>query len=162
MKTDLPRYVFFGTPQVAVWVLEELEAAGMLPVVIVTATDKPAGRGMALATPPVKEWADVHGIPTLQPEKLDRTFREALAQYECDVFLVAAYGKILTSKMLTLAPHGCVNMHPSMLPKYRGASPIESQILEDESNVGVSIMVMDEEMDHGPIGRFVVFLPARG
>lgn len=145
------KYAFFGTPMVAVWVLEELEATGMLPVVIVTAPDKRAGRGMALTPSPVKVWAEERNIPVLQPEKLDQAFRDALAAYTCDVFLVAAYGKILSDRALTLASHGCLNVHPSLLPKYRGAAPIESQILADEKDVGVSIMVLDAEMDHGPI-----------
>lgn len=145
------KFAFFGTPQVAVWVLDELEKAGMLPQVIVTAPDKPAGRGLALTAPPAKEWAAARGIPVLQPEKLNAAFREALAAYGSDVFLVAAYGKILRSDVLTMSPHGCLNVHPSLLPKYRGAAPIESQILADEQPVGVSLMLMDEEMDHGPI-----------
>ncbi|MDB5237286.1 MAG: Methionyl-tRNA formyltransferase [Parcubacteria group bacterium] len=150
MKTDL-RYAFFGTPMVAVWVLEELEAAGMLPAVIVTAPDKPAGRGMQLTPPQVKVWALERGIPVLQPEKLNAVFVSELASYECDVFLVAAYGKILRERILTLAPSGCLNVHPSLLPKYRGAAPIEAQILADEKDIGVSLMQMDAEMDHGPI-----------
>lgn len=151
MKTDSPTYAFFGTPMVAVWVLEELETAGMLPAVIVTAPDRPAGRGMQLQKPEVKVWAEAHGIPVLQPEKLDDAFVSELATYACDVFLVAAYGKILRDNILTLAPHGCLNVHPSLLPKYRGAAPIEAQLLADEKDVGVSLMQMDAEMDHGPI-----------
>lgn len=148
MKTS---FAFFGTPSVAVWVLEELEAAGQLPAVVVTAPDKPAGRGMNMTPSPVKVWAEERKIPVLQPEKLNQAFRDALTAYGCDVFVVAAYGKIMSQKVLSLAPQGCLNMHPSILPKYRGAAPIESQILADEQDVGVSIMVMDEEMDHGPI-----------
>ncbi|HEV7121427.1 MAG TPA: methionyl-tRNA formyltransferase [Candidatus Paceibacterota bacterium] len=150
MKSDL-RFAFFGTPMVAVWVLEELAAAGMLPAVIITAPDKPAGRGMQLQKPDAKLWAEARGIPVLQPEKLDDAFAVALAAYACDVFLVAAYGKILREDILTLAPHGCLNVHPSLLPKYRGAAPIEAQLLADERDVGVSLMQMDAEMDHGPI-----------
>jgi methionyl-tRNA formyltransferase len=152
MKIDRSvRFAFFGTPMVAVWVLEELKTAGMLPAVIVTAPDKPAGRGMELTKPAVKVWAEEHAIPLLQPEKLNAEFREAIAAYECEVFLVAAYGKIMSNRVLAIPPHGCLNVHPSLLPKYRGAAPIESQILADESAVGVSLMQMDEEMDHGPI-----------
>ncbi len=151
MKTDSPRYAYFGTPMVAVWVLEELETAGMLPAVIVTAPDKPSGRGMHLSQPAVKTWALERNIPVLQPEKLNDAFVAELHAYEPEVLLVAAYGKILRENILTLAPHGCLNVHPSMLPKYRGAAPIEAQILADEPNVGVSLMLMDAEMDHGPI-----------
>lgn len=150
MKTDF-RYGYFGTPMVAVWVLEELEEAGILPAVIVTAPDAPAGRGMQLAQPAVKVWALERGIPVLQPEKLDASFVAELSAYNCDVLLVAAYGKILRENILMLAPHGCLNVHPSLLPKYRGAAPIEGQILADEKDVGVTLMQMDAEMDHGPI-----------
>ncbi|KND50892.1 MAG: methionyl-tRNA formyltransferase [Parcubacteria bacterium C7867-007] len=150
MKNNI-RYAFFGTPMVAVWVLEEMEQAGMLPVVVITAPDRPAGRGMQLSEPEVKVWAQERNIPVLQPEKLGKEFRAELSTYECEVFLVAAYGKILGEKLLALAPRGCINVHPSLLPKYRGAAPIEGQILADEKEVGVSIMQLDSEMDHGPI-----------
>jgi methionyl-tRNA formyltransferase len=106
---------------------------------------------MQLQKPDAKLWAEARGIPVLQPEKLDDAFAVALAAYACDVFLVAAYGKILREDILTLAPHGCLNVHPSLLPKYRGAAPIEAQLLADERDVGVSLMQMDAEMDHGPI-----------
>ncbi len=149
--SDSIQYGFFGTPQVAAWVLDEMEAAGMLPAVIVTAPDKPAGRGMQLQAPEAKKWGEARGIPVLQPEKLDSTFLAALAPYACSVFLVAAYGKILRERVLTAAPYGCINVHPSLLPKYRGAAPIEAQILADEPEVGVSLMHLDAEMDHGPL-----------
>lgn len=151
MKTDAFKFAFFGTPMVAVWVLEELEAAGLRPAAIVTAPDRPAGRGMQLSQPEVKVWALERGIPVLQPEKLDDDFYTNISAYECDVFLVAAYGKILRENILTLPSRGCINVHPSLLPKYRGAAPIESQILADEKDIGVSLMQMDAEMDHGPI-----------
>src|SRR4051812_23685428 len=88
MKTDALKYAFFGTPMVAVWVLEQLEAAGMLPAVIVTAPDRPAGRGMQLAQTEVKVWALERGIPVLQPEKLNDDFYTEISSYACDVFLV--------------------------------------------------------------------------
>jgi len=136
---------------VAVWVLEEMEKAEMLPKVIVTAPDRPAGRGMQLTESEVKVWAREHNIPILQPEKLDAAFRTEISAYECEVFVVAAYGKILSKRVLSLTPHGCINVHPSLLPKYRGAAPIEGQILSDEKEVGVSIMLLDEGMDTGPV-----------
>jgi methionyl-tRNA formyltransferase len=151
MEPNPYSYAFFGTPTVGVWVLDEMAAAGLMPKVIVTAPDRPAGRGMRMTPSPVKVWAEEHSIPVLQPEKLGREFRATLASYGAEVFLIAAYGKILRPTVLTLAPHGCLNVHPSLLPKYRGASPIESQILADERKVGVSLMVLDEEMDHGPL-----------
>mgnify|MGYP001608855770 CR=1 FL=1 len=151
MANNELRYAFFGTPLVGVWVLEELAAAGMLPSVVVSAPDRPQGRGMRLQAPPVKEWAIAHSIPVLQPEKLNQEFIDEVSEYGCEVFLVAAYGKILKQRILDLPAHGCLNVHPSLLPKYRGAAPIEGQILADDSDVGVSFMLMDAEMDHGPI-----------
>ena len=146
-----PKFVFFGTPQFSVIILEELAAAGLLPDLVVTAPDKPAGRGMELTPPPVKIWALKHSIPVLQPEKLDEDFVSKLLTADCNLFLVAAYGKILPKSVLDIPIRGAVNVHPSLLPYYRGASPIESQILADEKSVGVSIMLMDELMDHGPL-----------
>lgn len=151
---------FFGTPIFAVYVLEELKTMGIEPDIIVTAPDKPAGRGLELTAPPVKEWALEQGIPVLQPESLkeqnlpDRQAGDALEllqNSEWDLFIVAAYGKILPKSVIDLPRRGVLNVHPSLLPKFRGASPVESQILEDEQETGVSIMLIDEEMDHGPI-----------
>ena len=158
--------VFFGTPAFAVFVLEELHDAGITPDIIVTAPDKPAGRGLVLKAPPVKEWAEEHDIPVLQPETLKQPSvqppevaqnaetekaMDILLNSEWDVFLVAAYGKILPKNIIDAPARGVLNVHPSLLPRFRGASPIESQILGDEKTVGVSIMQIDEEMDHGPI-----------
>lgn len=145
--------VFFGTPRFAVYVLQALEKAGVLPDVVVTAPDRPAGRGLLIQEPPVKAWALERDIPVLQPENLKEE-NEALVllkNSEWDLFLVAAYGSILPKDILALAQKGALNVHPSLLPKFRGASPIKSQILADEKTVGVSIMLMDEKMDHGPI-----------
>lgn len=143
-------YVFFGTPRFAARALDELTAANLLPELIVTAPDKPAGRGLELTPPAVKEWAIAHNIPYIQPASLKDIPSELTAK-KFDVFVVAAYGKILRESILSLPTHGCVNLHPSMLPRFRGASPIESQILADEHPVGVSVMCMDAEMDHGDI-----------
>lgn len=152
-STDDTGIVFFGTPQFAVYTLDALEAAGILPSIIVCAPDRPAGRGLELTEPPVKRWALERDIPVLQPESV-RKENEAttlLKNSEWDLFLVAAYGKILPKDILALPRRGTLNVHPSLLPKFRGASPIESQILADEKNTGVTIMLMDEELDHGPI-----------
>ncbi|OHA80811.1 MAG: hypothetical protein A2675_01695 [Candidatus Yonathbacteria bacterium RIFCSPHIGHO2_01_FULL_51_10] len=144
------RFAFFGTPQVAVYVLEELEREGFIPEVIITAPDAPAGRGMKITAPPTKVWAEAHGIPILQPEKLDDAFLSILRDAHCDLFIVAAYGKIIPERIFHLPRHETLNVHPSLLPRLRGASPIQSAILE-ESETGVSIMLIDNEMDHGPI-----------
>ena len=143
--------VFFGTPQFAVYVLEELEKAGVVPSLIVTAPDRPKGRGLVLTPPPVKDWALARDIAYLQPEKLAGDDLDVLLNTEWDLFIVAAYGKILPEPLVHAPTHGTLNVHPSLLPKFRGASPIESQILADERTVGVTIMKLDKEMDHGPI-----------
>lgn len=151
--TDQPSIAFFGTPRFAVYVLDALEKTGVLPDVVITAPDRPAGRGLELHAPPVKDWALERDIPVLQPENLKQE-SEVLAllkNSEWDLFLVAAYGKILPKDVLDTPQKGALNVHPSLLPKFRGASPIESQILSDEKTVGVTIMFMDEKMDHGSI-----------
>lgn len=147
------RIAFFGTPQFAVTVLEKLKESGIVPALIVTAPDKPAGRGLTLTPPPVKEWAIREDVAYLQPRTLkgDDPEKDLLINSEWDLFIVAAYGKILPGDILALPRGGTLNVHPSLLPRFRGASPIESQILADEKVVGVSIMLMDEEMDHGPV-----------
>lgn len=144
-------FVFWGTPQFAVFVLEELLQAGLKPELIVTAPDKPQGRGLILTPPPVKIWAEKNGIPFLQPEKLDDDFISKLKVKPCELFIITAYGKIIPKNILDIPAKGTLNVHPSLLPKYRGASPIQSQILENEKEIGVTIMLIDEEMDHGPI-----------
>jgi methionyl-tRNA formyltransferase len=145
-------YIFFGTPDFSVIILEQLAQGGFLPKLIVTGPDKPKGRNLAMTPPPVKVWAQSHGIPVIQPTTLkDDALATALAEQKADVFIVAAYGKILPKKILDIPPKGVLNVHPSLLPHLRGSSPIESAILRDEKETGVSIMLLDEEMDHGPI-----------
>ena len=144
-----PNFAFFGTPPFAVRILEELKERDLLPSLIVTAPDKKAGRGMKLSPPAVKVWAEQEGIPYIQPESLKEIPEEL--QQPFDYFAVAAYGKILSKILIELPKHGTLNVHPSLLPKYRGASPIEGQILNDEKHIGVTIMQIDEELDHGPI-----------
>ena len=146
------KFIFFGTPQFAVSVLEELNAAGFAPALIVSAPDKPQGRKLHITPPPVKRWADEHRIATLQFEEIGEVFLNELREENADVFVVAAYGKILPKELLEMPKHGSLNVHPSLLPRLRGASPVQSAILEDARDaVGVSIMRMDEKMDHGPI-----------
>lgn len=144
---------YFGTPTFSTYVLDKLEVAGIVPSLVVTAPDRPAGRGLELQQSPVKEWALERDIFVLQPERYkdNAEVLALLANSDFDLFVVAAYGKILPKEIVELPRHGALNVHPSLLPRFRGASPIETQILEDEKTVGVSIIVMDEEMDHGPI-----------
>lgn len=144
---------FFGTPRFAVSILNELEKAHIIPALIITAPDKPAGRGLRITPPPVKDWAVIHDVAFIQPQSLtkDDPDLDVLLNSEWDLFIVAAYGKILSQRVLDVPTHGTLNVHPSLLPRFRGASPIESQILADEKIVGISIMQLDAEMDHGPI-----------
>ena len=160
MKTD---FAFFGTDNFSVGVLDELKKAGLLPKIIITSPDKPKGRGLKITPPPVKLWAIENKIDFLQPEKLDEKFNleigncppaspcEARRAGKLEIGVVASYGKILPAKILASFPKGALNVHPSLLPKYRGASPIQAQILNDEKKVGITIILMDEKMDHGPV-----------
>ncbi|MDP3965787.1 MAG: methionyl-tRNA formyltransferase [bacterium] len=151
-KSDF-QFAFFGTSHIAVFVLDELKTAGLLPSLIVTPPDKKRGRGLALQPSPVKEWALAHVIDILQPEKLDSGFVELLTtNYKLlTVCIVVDYGKILPRTVLGIPRRGFLNVHPSLLPRLRGPSPIRSAILNDEKTTGVSIIRLDEEMDHGPI-----------
>ena len=153
MKNDSKNipFVFFGTPELAVIVLSELKEAGFIPKLVVTAPDKPRGRGLVLTPPPVKVWAEKNGVPTLQPVKLDSEFTKNLMTNSYSLFIVAAYGKIIPKDILDIPEHGTLNVHPSLLPKFRGPSPVVSAILGGEAETGVSIMLLDEEMDHGPV-----------
>jgi len=142
--------VFFGTDEFSVVVLDELLSHNLAPTLIVTAPDRPQGRGLAMTPPPAKVWAMEHNINVLQPEKLNDTFLRDLGT-DWDIFLLASYGAIIPQRVLDIPRQGTLNVHPSLLPLYRGASPIESAILDDNKETGVSIMLMDDKVDHGPI-----------
>lgn len=148
-------FVFFGTSRFSVILLEELKTKfNIVPDLIITAPDRPVGRKQIITPPPAKEWAIENDISTFQPEKLkDEELIEELKNYS--LFIVASYGKIIPKVILDITrvdgAHGTLNVHPSLLPSYRGASPIQSQILNDEKHIGTTIMEMDEEMDHGAI-----------
>lgn len=149
---DLLRIVFFGTPEFAVPSLRALLAATDPVVGVVCQPDKPAGRGQHLTAPPVKRVAAEAGIPVFQPEKLRSVDTlEVLRQWRPDLIVVAAYGKILPAAVLELPRHGCINVHASLLPKYRGAAPIQWAILRGEVVTGVTIMQMNDRMDAGDI-----------
>lgn len=151
MKTK--RIVFFGTPEFAVDILEGLTAADITPTLVVTSPDMPKGRKLILTPPDVKLWALEHDIELIQPNSLkDDPALDLILNTEWDLFIVASYGKIIPKAILDIPKYGTLNVHPSMLPRFRGASPIRSAILEDQRDaVGVSIMLLDEEMDHGPL-----------
>jgi len=144
---------FFGSPQFAVDVLNSLKENGVIPNLIITQSDKPAGRKLKLTPPEAKIWAEENNIPVFQPETLKKDGGEIQTIVDkgpWDIFIVAAYGKIISRAVLDIPKHGTLNIHPSLLPKLRGASPLQSAILK-ENETGVSIMLLDEKMDHGPI-----------
>jgi methionyl-tRNA formyltransferase len=152
MSKENPLFAFFGTPHFSVVVLNALEARGMLPALIVTSPDKPQGRGLEVLPSPAKAWALERGIDVLTPQTLkDEQFEAELHNTEWDVFVVAAYNKLIPKSVLEIPKHGCLNVHPSLLPKFRGPSPVLSAILADERETGVSIMLMNEKMDEGPV-----------
>jgi len=146
------RVVFMGTPAFAVPSLDAVAAAGHELVAVVAQPDRPAGRGQALREPATKVWARARGVPVLQPEKVrDGKLAAELAALRPDVLCVAAYGRILGRDLLELAPQGALNVHGSILPKYRGAAPIQWAIANGEAETGVSIMQMDEGLDTGDV-----------
>ncbi|MBP9821579.1 MAG: methionyl-tRNA formyltransferase [Candidatus Pacebacteria bacterium] len=147
----MSKIIFFGTPDVAVTTLSALCDAGYVPVVVVTAPDRRQGRGMRLTASPVKEYALEKGIPILQPEKLDDEFILSLKPYALDLAIVIAYGKILSEPLINLPRLGTINIHYSLLPRWRGASPIESAILAGDTETGIAIQQMVYELDAGPI-----------
>ena len=141
-----------GTPAFAVPSLDALARAGHELLCVVAQPDRPAGRGQALKAPATREWALAHGVPVLQPTKVrDGTLHAALAPMTPDALVVAAYGRILGKDLLELAPHGAINVHGSLLPRYRGAAPIQWAIANGDAETGISIMQMDEGLDSGDV-----------
>lgn len=149
----MSRFVFMGTPDFAVPTLEALIGAQSAHLVgVVVQPDRPAGRGRRLVSPPVKRVAQAHGLPFLQLQSLDTPEAVArLAAWEPDVVVVAAFGQILKQDVLDLPLHGCLNVHASLLPRWRGAAPIPAAILAGDEVTGVTIMRMDAGLDTGPI-----------
>ncbi len=147
-----PLFAFFGTPKFSVNVLNALEANGLIPALVITAPDKPRGRGLEVSPSPAKAWAIERGIEVLTPTTLkDRTIVAELQNTPWDIFVVAAYNKLIPKNILSLPRRGCLNIHPSLLPKFRGPSPALSAILADERQTGVSVMLMNEQMDAGDV-----------
>jgi len=140
---------FFGTDEFSLEVCEELLHKGLTPALIVTAPAHTTSRGKKVE-PVMRIFAEEQGIPHIQPETLTQT-PEELHTEPWDLFIVASYGKIIPRTILDIPTHGTLNVHPSLLPQYRGATPIESVILDGANKTGVTIMLLDEEMDHGPI-----------
>ncbi|MEK7554450.1 MAG: methionyl-tRNA formyltransferase [Patescibacteria group bacterium] len=144
------RYVFFGSPEFAATILQALVRAGLPPSVVVTNPDRPVGRKKVITSPPAKVIAETHNIPVWQPEQLE-IGNWKLEIGEVDFAVVAAYSKILPKEIVEAPRLGIIGVHPSLLPKYRGATPIQSAILGGETETGVTLYLMDEKVDHGPI-----------
>lgn len=146
------KIVFMGTPEFSVGCLDALIKSKHEVVGVFTREDKPKNRGMSLSMPPVKELALTHEIPVFQPKsvKTDESY-EILKSLDADIYVVVAYGRILPKRVLELPKYGCINVHASLLPKYRGASPIQAVIVGGEKETGVTIMQMDEGLDTGDI-----------
>lgn len=144
-------FIFFGTPYVARDTLAALEDAGYVPSLVVTSPDAPKGRGMVLTPSDTKAWAVDHGLTVATPEKITPEVIEELRLLKPDYAIVVAYGKILPQALIDLFPLGVLNIHYSLLPKYRGASPVEAALLHDEPTTGVTVQKMVKELDAGDI-----------
>lgn len=144
------KIIFMGTPEFGAIILEKLSQTPFKPILVVTSPDKPAGREQILTPPPVKVIAVKYNIPVSQPQKI-REIANKIAGSKPDLITVAAFGQILPKEILKIPKCGSLNVHPSLLPKYRGSSPIQYAILEGEEKTGITIILMDEKMDHGPI-----------
>lgn len=139
-----------GTPEIAAKVLESIINSRHEVIGVVTQEDKPKGRGKEMAMPPVKELALNNGIEVFQPHILKTPESvERLKQFDADIFVVVAYGKLLSKEILDMPKYGCINVHASLLPKYRGSAPIQWSIIDGEKVTGVTVMQMDEGMDTG-------------
>lgn len=151
-KTDKNiKFAFFGTSDFSVKVLSVLHKNGLVPRLIVTVPDKPQGRKKELIPSPAKAWAQEHNINLAQPVSLKKLEDDSpIKKADYDLFVVAAYGKIIPQDIINTPKYGALNAHPSLLPKYRGPSPIQYFILSGEAETGVTIMQIDEEVDHGP------------
>ena len=147
----MAKIIFMGTPDFAAESLKSLYEAGHNILAVVTNPDRPKGRGMKLVASPVKEYAISKNLEVLQPEKVRKNeeFIETLKNMKPDYICVVAYGKILPKELLEIPPKGCINVHGSLLPKYRGAAPIQWAVLNGEKETGITTMYMDEGMDTG-------------
>ena len=156
LKNNL-KFAFFGTPEIAAKTLEILKENGFLPSLIITAPDRPQGRKMIVTPPPVKIWAEENFIDTMQPEKIggERSdlfeFLRSDLKEPIDLFIVVAYGQIFPEWLINNPKYGTLNIHYSLLPKYRGASPVQSAILNGDTETGVTIQKMVKKLDAGPI-----------
>lgn len=144
------KYVFFGSPEFAKIILEKLIDSGYAPVAVVCNPDRPVGRKKVVTPPPVKISAEKYGVKVYQPENL-LVLHPSLLALKPDLFIVAAYSKIIKKEILDIPKLGTIGIHPSLLPKYRGSSPIQSALLNGETETGVTLYLIDEKIDNGPI-----------
>lgn len=152
MTAPRARLLFAGTPEFALPTLEVLLGSGHEVIAVLTQPDRPAGRGRRLAACPVKERALAHGLPVLQPATLrDEAIQHTLRSLAPDLLVVVAYGLLLPPAVLSIPRRGCVNVHASLLPRWRGASPIQAALLAGDPETGVSIMALDPGLDTGPV-----------
>ncbi len=145
------KIAFFGTPDVSSKTLKHMVENGFMPSLVVTSPDKPVGRHFTMTPTPTKILAESFGIPILTPEKLDQNFIDEFKKYGCDISIVVAYGKIIPEKLIELPKLGTYNIHYSLLPRWRGATPVESAILADDEKTGVTIQKMKYKLDAGDI-----------
>lgn len=151
MNNSKKNIAFFGTPDFVCDFLDVLHTTPYAPSCIITGPEVQKGRGMKFHNPLPKIWADKYGIPVLQPKRLDDSFFETLSEQKWDLFIVIAYGKILPEKLINLPTHKTINLHYSLLPAYRGASPVEQSILHGDTETGISIQQMEYTLDTGPL-----------
>lgn len=150
--SGFPRIVFLGTPQFAVPSLQKLISVGVPIVTVVTQPDRPKGRGIKITPPPVKTLAEESGLPVYQPERIrEKSVIDQLRPLGAECAVVVAYGQLLPQAFLDLYPLGAINVHASLLPRHRGAAPIQRSLLSGDESTGVTIMVLDVGMDTGPM-----------
>lgn len=152
MQARPERLIFFGTPEFAVPTLAALCDSGRRPVSVVTQPDRPRGRGKRVREPPIATWARQENLPVLQPEDVRASsFLTTVAELGPTVAVVVAFGQIFPRQLLDLPRHGCINVHASLLPRYRGAAPVQAALIAGDRVTGVTTMLMEEGLDTGPI-----------
>jgi methionyl-tRNA formyltransferase len=144
------KIIFLGTPEFGAVILKKLAESPYKPFLVVTAPDKPLGRKKILTPPPVKIIARQYNIPVEQPDKI-KNLKSKIEKGKPDLIITAAYGQIIPKEILKIPKYGCLNVHPSLLPKHRGPSPIQTAILNGDKKTGATIILMDEKIDHGKI-----------
>ena len=144
------KFIFFGTPEFAAIILEKLIQAELMPEAVICNPDKPTGRKQIITPPPVKVLAQKYGLTIYQPKDKNELL-EIIKKLQPDLAIVAAFGMLFPKEILAVPKYGFINIHPSLLPKYRGPTPIQTAILNGDEKTGVSLFLIDEEMDHGPI-----------